>query len=278
METPTRRSSRYGTRVAAALAQQNICDLVSYDEVATLAEEADDEEDERTYRYHLHHNSRSDKASSYPTDFTTTIKPIKSTKHSSSPNELQSNRKEHTKSSSTTIKSQSNSTTITPVTLSSSSTEVVSIPVPTDNDNSKLTSTSIVFDENKSTSTTIESNLYSAYQTWALKTYGDSAKTKTVTRKKYQRIVRILRGEETTNVENSKFRFWVKAKGFKLRANVNCKKTQQDEATINDEHVDEDEDENILLVPCTKTSTVSFSILNHVNNLTSTLNYHYDDD
>ncbi|KAL1470745.1 hypothetical protein MTO96_024011 [Rhipicephalus appendiculatus] len=42
------------------------------------------------------------------------------------------------------------------------------------------------------------------------------AKTKTVTRKKYQRILKILKGEEQTSAENSKFRFWVKAKGFKM--------------------------------------------------------------
>lgn len=75
--------------------------------------------------------------------------------------------------------------------------------------------------------------MYQAYQEWALKTYGDSAKTKTVTRKKYQRIVKILRGEENSNVENSKFRFWVKAKGFKL----SC---------------DSETSSDILLVPCNK--------------------------
>lgn len=58
--------------------------------------------------------------------------------------------------------------------------------------------------------------MYEAYQEWASRTYGDSAKTKTVTKKKYNRIVKILKGEESSNVENSKFRFWVKAKGFKL--------------------------------------------------------------
>jgi len=72
----------------------------------------------------------------------------------------------------------------------------------------------------------------SAYQEWALRTYGDSARTKTVTRKKYQRIVKILRGEENSSVENSKFRFWVKAKGFKL----SCEPDESD----------------ILLVPCNK--------------------------
>ena len=58
--------------------------------------------------------------------------------------------------------------------------------------------------------------MYETFQTWALKTYGDSGKTKTVTRKKYSRIVRILNGDEEATTENSKFRFWVKAKGFKL--------------------------------------------------------------
>src|SRR2546426_12371860 len=55
----------------------------------------------------------------------------------------------------------------------------------------------------------VAASMYDAYQEWALKTYGDSAKTKTVTRKKYNRIMKILRGEESSSVENSKFRFWV---------------------------------------------------------------------
>ncbi|XP_067135143.1 nucleolar protein 4-like [Centruroides vittatus] len=58
--------------------------------------------------------------------------------------------------------------------------------------------------------------MYDKFQTWALETYGDSAKTKTVTRRKYLRILKILRGEEQTTSENSKFRFWVRAKGFTL--------------------------------------------------------------
>jgi len=55
-----------------------------------------------------------------------------------------------------------------------------------------------------------------AFQPWVLQTYGDSAKTKTITRKKYGRIIKTLRGEEVNNAENSKFRFWVKAKGFHI--------------------------------------------------------------
>ena len=58
--------------------------------------------------------------------------------------------------------------------------------------------------------------MYETFQSWALQNYGDSGKTKTVTRKKYNRIVHILNGEEEASTENSKFRFWVKAKGFRL--------------------------------------------------------------
>ncbi|XP_072387673.1 nucleolar protein 4 isoform X2 [Diabrotica undecimpunctata] len=52
------------------------------------------------------------------------------------------------------------------------------------------------------------------YQPWVIQTYGDLAKTKTITLKKYARILRTLRGEEIVSADNSKFRFWVKAKGF----------------------------------------------------------------
>lgn len=55
--------------------------------------------------------------------------------------------------------------------------------------------------------------MFQAFQPWVEKTYGDTAKTKTITKKKYNRIVKTLRGEEINNAENSKFRFWVKAKG-----------------------------------------------------------------
>ncbi|XP_069127515.1 nucleolar protein 4-like isoform X3 [Argopecten irradians] len=58
--------------------------------------------------------------------------------------------------------------------------------------------------------------MFQTFQSWALQNYGDSGKTKTVTEKKYNRIVRILTGEEPSSAENSKFRFWVKAKGFRL--------------------------------------------------------------
>lgn len=59
-----------------------------------------------------------------------------------------------------------------------------------------------------------KSNTYEAFQTWALKTYGDSAKTKTVTRRKYNQILKILNGKEKMC---AKLRHWVKAKGFQIR-------------------------------------------------------------
>jgi hypothetical protein len=58
--------------------------------------------------------------------------------------------------------------------------------------------------------------MFDHYQPWVIKTYGDSAKTKTITLRKYARVLRTLRGEESNSVENSKFRFWVKAKGFRI--------------------------------------------------------------
>lgn len=59
-------------------------------------------------------------------------------------------------------------------------------------------------------------DLFSTYQPWVIQTYGDSAKTKTITVKKYARILRTLRGEECNSSDSSKFRFWVKAKGFHI--------------------------------------------------------------
>ncbi|XP_055590017.1 nucleolar protein 4-like [Uranotaenia lowii] len=52
------------------------------------------------------------------------------------------------------------------------------------------------------------------FQPWVIKTYGDRAKTKTITLKKQTRIIRALKGLEMNNPDSSKFRFWVKSKGF----------------------------------------------------------------
>lgn len=52
-----------------------------------------------------------------------------------------------------------------------------------------------------------------AYQPWVINTYGDLAKTKTITIKKHHRILKALNGREQNRPDSSKFRFWVKAKG-----------------------------------------------------------------
>ncbi|XP_077126540.1 nucleolar protein 4 isoform X2 [Ranitomeya variabilis] len=61
-------------------------------------------------------------------------------------------------------------------------------------------------------------DMYRHFQDWCLRTYGDSGKTKTVTRKKYERIVQLLNGSESSSTDNAKFKFWVKSKGFQLGA------------------------------------------------------------
>ena len=61
-----------------------------------------------------------------------------------------------------------------------------------------------------------KSEMIANYQPWVIMTYGDAAKTKTITLTKYARILRTLRGEEPNSAENSKFRFWVRAKGFRI--------------------------------------------------------------
>ncbi|XP_043864433.1 proline-rich protein 36 isoform X3 [Drosophila mojavensis] len=56
--------------------------------------------------------------------------------------------------------------------------------------------------------------IYELFQPWALKTYGDQAKTKTITLRKKVRILKALEGKEHSRPDSSKFRFWVKTKGF----------------------------------------------------------------
>ncbi|XP_077192186.1 nucleolar protein 4-like isoform X1 [Paroedura picta] len=68
-----------------------------------------------------------------------------------------------------------------------------------------------------------ESELGRQFRDWCLRTYGDSAKTKTVTRSKYQRIAEVLQGGGGGAAaggggggEKGKFQFWVRSKGFRL--------------------------------------------------------------
>ncbi|XP_076840698.1 nucleolar protein 4-like b isoform X2 [Brachyhypopomus gauderio] len=68
-----------------------------------------------------------------------------------------------------------------------------------------------------------ESEPLGGFQDWCLRTYGDSGKTKTVTRRKYNKILQtLLQSEDSdaymdSNHINAKFKFWVKSKGFQVR-------------------------------------------------------------
>ncbi|KAF7695311.1 nucleolar protein 4-like [Silurus meridionalis] len=73
----------------------------------------------------------------------------------------------------------------------------------------------------------LEAEMFSEFQEWCLRTYGDSGKTKTVTRRKYNKIMQtLLQNEEADGVYvdnshiNAKFKFWVKSKGFQVGSNV----------------------------------------------------------
>lgn len=67
-----------------------------------------------------------------------------------------------------------------------------------------------------------ETEMFGEFQDWCLRTYGDSAKTKTVTRRKYDKILQALSVGEDTDAYadgshiNAKFKFWVKSKGFQV--------------------------------------------------------------
>lgn len=55
------------------------------------------------------------------------------------------------------------------------------------------------------------------YAGWVRRQYdGPGCRAKIVGRPKYEQIVRAVRGELRRSAENSKFRFWVRAKGFRM--------------------------------------------------------------
>uniref|UniRef100_A0A671LDY7 Nucleolar protein 4-like n=1 Tax=Sinocyclocheilus anshuiensis TaxID=1608454 RepID=A0A671LDY7_9TELE len=73
----------------------------------------------------------------------------------------------------------------------------------------------------------LEAEMFSEFQDWCLRTYGDSGKTKTVTRRKYNKIMQtLLQNEESDGVYvdnshiNAKFKFWVKSIGFQVGSNI----------------------------------------------------------
>ncbi|KAI5726299.1 hypothetical protein M8J76_000178 [Diaphorina citri] len=85
------------------------------------------------------------------------------------------------------------------------------------NENSAVHSNSIKVEKSEEDSKREQDELqYETYQNWVLSNYGDYTKTKTITNKKYERIVKTLRGEIKNCAENSRFRFWMKLKKFRL--------------------------------------------------------------
>ncbi|XP_062871085.1 nucleolar protein 4-like b [Trichomycterus rosablanca] len=77
-------------------------------------------------------------------------------------------------------------------------------------------------DLSKRSSASSEGDMFGEFQDWCLRTYGDTAKTKTVTRRKYDKILQALsHGEDPQTFPdnshiNAKFKFWVKSKGFQV--------------------------------------------------------------
>ncbi|CAG9802929.1 unnamed protein product [Chironomus riparius] len=86
-----------------------------------------------------------------------------------------------------------------------------------------------------------KSKMYQIYQPWVLHTYGDQSKSKTITLKKQSRIVSTLKGLEMNRPDSSKFRFWVKSKGFISELPKDFKETKKSQV---------EEDGCLLFIPC----------------------------
>ncbi|MBN3325188.1 NOL4L protein, partial [Atractosteus spatula] len=103
-----------------------------------------------------------------------------------------------------------------------------------------------------------EGEMFSEFQDWCLRTYGDSGKTKTVTRRKYNKILQtLLQSDESDGVYiennhiNAKFKFWVKSKGFQ----VGSGHSEQKKAAAG---------KPVLYVPVKTTVSLSFSVRVHL--------------
>ena len=80
-----------------------------------------------------------------------------------------------------------------------------------------------------STESVRQQALFTTFQAWALKNYGESGKTITVTKSKYEKVVNVLKGLENNVGENSKLKFWIKSKGFQLgRGSVEFEDAEKD--------------------------------------------------
>ena len=111
---------------------------------------------------------------------------------------------------------------------------------------------------------TAKEQMFDKFQPWVLSTYGDSAKTKTITLKKAFRIQALLRcgekdgggGTEPAGSEAAKFRLWVKSKGLQLA---------QPEKEVGEEKecmMSEDVEEPVLYLPTGTDKVSSIIIMN----------------
>uniref|UniRef100_A0A3P8VHC8 Nucleolar protein 4-like b n=1 Tax=Cynoglossus semilaevis TaxID=244447 RepID=A0A3P8VHC8_CYNSE len=90
----------------------------------------------------------------------------------------------------------------------------------------------------------VVAEMFGEFQDWCLRTYGDSGKTKTVTRRKYNKILQtLLAGDEehsngmflhekSNSHSNAKFKFWVKSKGFQIRTMADGKSSSPDRPVL----------------------------------------------
>nr|XP_040572316.1 nucleolar protein 4-like isoform X2 [Lepeophtheirus salmonis] len=109
-----------------------------------------------------------------------------------------------------------------PITVSSTSLSPPPLPLPLLQPPSSSTNSEV----KGGYSSTVRQIMLSQYSPWVMSTYGDSAKTKTITARKYSRILGQLRAVagsgvdkeegEYSGCEDSKFKLWVKTKGFQV--------------------------------------------------------------
>ncbi|XP_076131907.1 nucleolar protein 4-like b isoform X2 [Alosa pseudoharengus] len=113
--------------------------------------------------------------------------------------------------------------------------------------------TSVVSTKRSQSPVVWEGEMFGEFQDWCLRTYGDSGKTKTVTRRKYNKILQtLMQGDDSDGVYlesnhiNAKFKFWVKSKGFQV-------------GSAEDENANEGSGRPVLYVPIKATCVDSSS-------------------
>lgn len=101
------------------------------------------------------------------------------------------------------------------------------------------------------------------FQDWVVKNYGGNSRTKTITKEKYTKICSLLRGENIGSSSSiSKFRFWVRSKGFRLLRHDRTTNAIVDDAK-GDLYVSLYAKEVCIYFPTTKSANNSYILLLH---------------